>query len=203
MPARSRTRRRAAPEARRAELLDAAEGALREVGLDAVTVADITRRAGVAKGTFYLYFRSKDGMIDALVQRMVEARVEDAELVMARRDLPASERLQALGRSVLEIPHGAGELELVEHFHRPENRAVHDRMDEAMRQRLLPLLASVVADGAAAGEFASMEPRLAAGCVLGSLRAIELAGSDPSLAAAWIDQVHAFVLRGLGSGAAA
>jgi AcrR family transcriptional regulator len=65
---RSRPRKRVIKpaETRRAELLAAATRLFEERGYDAVTVADITDSAGVAKGTFYLYFDSKEGLLDSL-----------------------------------------------------------------------------------------------------------------------------------------
>ena len=68
---------------KRTALLDAAEAVLVEQGLVGATVDQITARAGVAKGTFYLYFRSKDEVVGALQERLwdglVEASVAAAE----------------------------------------------------------------------------------------------------------------------------
>lgn len=61
-----------APEDRRADLLDAGLRVLREKGAEA-TVADVTTAAGVAKGTFYLYFASKDDLVVALRRRLDES----------------------------------------------------------------------------------------------------------------------------------
>lgn len=58
------------PEERNEELLDAAERLFAERGIDATTVEDITRAAGVAKGTFYLYFGSKEHILAALRERL-------------------------------------------------------------------------------------------------------------------------------------
>jgi AcrR family transcriptional regulator len=71
-----RTRVTKAPEDRRRDLLDAGLSVLREKGADA-TVADVTEAAGVAKGTFYLYFASKDDLVAALRHRLDEAFVAD------------------------------------------------------------------------------------------------------------------------------
>ena len=51
---------------RRADLLAAARAVLAEKGLEAATVSEIVARAGVAQGTFYLYFPSKMALIPAL-----------------------------------------------------------------------------------------------------------------------------------------
>ena len=67
---------------KRAALLEAAEAVLVEHGLAGATIDQITSRAGVAKGTFYLYFRSKDEVVRALQQRhwdgLMAAAVEAA-----------------------------------------------------------------------------------------------------------------------------
>ncbi|MFT4044182.1 MAG: TetR/AcrR family transcriptional regulator [Gordonia sp. (in: high G+C Gram-positive bacteria)] len=53
-------------EQRRSELLDAARELFVTKGVAGTSMDDITRRAGVSKGLFYLYFRSKDDLIAAL-----------------------------------------------------------------------------------------------------------------------------------------
>lgn len=61
-----------APDRRRGDLLDAAEAIIVERGLPALTVDEVTSNAGVAKGTFYLYFRSKEEVIAGLQERFVD-----------------------------------------------------------------------------------------------------------------------------------
>jgi len=61
-----------APEQRRGDLLDAAIRVFTDKGIQGATIADITTTAGVAKGTFYLYFDSKDQLVAALKARMVD-----------------------------------------------------------------------------------------------------------------------------------
>jgi AcrR family transcriptional regulator len=55
----------------RANLLAAAEAAFVRAGLEGAKVEDITRRAGLSKGAFYLHFRSKDDAFRQLVEAMV------------------------------------------------------------------------------------------------------------------------------------
>lgn len=61
---------------RRAQLLDAAERLFGEQGVAATTVSDITGAAGVAKGTFYLYFDSKEHLLGTLKERFIEGMVD-------------------------------------------------------------------------------------------------------------------------------
>src|SRR2546423_3519541 len=60
------------PEDRRQEILDAAVQVFSEKGVSKSTVADIAATAGVAKGTVYLYFGSKEQLLGALRDRFVD-----------------------------------------------------------------------------------------------------------------------------------
>jgi AcrR family transcriptional regulator len=55
---------------RRGAILAAARGVLAEKGLEAAKISDIVARAGVAQGTFYLYFPSKLSLVLALAEDM-------------------------------------------------------------------------------------------------------------------------------------
>jgi AcrR family transcriptional regulator len=64
------------PEERREEILDAAVRVFVDKGVVDATVADITAAAGVAKGTFYLYFESKEHLLGALKDRLTDEMME-------------------------------------------------------------------------------------------------------------------------------
>lgn len=71
------------PEIRRDQLLDAAERLFVHRGYAETTVAEIAEEAGVAKGTFYLYFPSKDHCVVALKKRLADELVERFLAVLA------------------------------------------------------------------------------------------------------------------------
>jgi AcrR family transcriptional regulator len=54
-------------QTKREAIMDAATEVFAANGLDGANVEDIARRAGVAKGTIYLYFKSKDEILDAIL----------------------------------------------------------------------------------------------------------------------------------------
>ena len=65
---------RGAPKKTSAEAIVAAAGSLFAArGVPATSVADIARRCGVAKGTFYRYFPTKEALVDALFLPEAEA----------------------------------------------------------------------------------------------------------------------------------
>ena len=82
---------------RRQELVEAAVAVFSAKGVSAASVDDIVRAAGVAKGTFYLYFATKDDAVNAVAAAMVEgvaARIEAAATDASRSPV---ERLLAFG----------------------------------------------------------------------------------------------------------
>jgi AcrR family transcriptional regulator len=58
------------------EILDAALACFAEKGFAACRMDDIAKRAGISKGTIYLYFESKEAVFKALAQRAIGMRIE-------------------------------------------------------------------------------------------------------------------------------
>jgi AcrR family transcriptional regulator len=67
------------PEARPEELLDAALAVFGERGFRQTTLEEVAARAGVSKGTVYLYFDSKDDLFRAVVEKQIVSLIESAE----------------------------------------------------------------------------------------------------------------------------
>ena len=72
------------PEDRRQEILDAAVKVFKDKGVPKATVADIADAAGVAKGTVYLYFGSKEHLLAALRDRHVDALLAHVSDLLTR-----------------------------------------------------------------------------------------------------------------------
>jgi AcrR family transcriptional regulator len=190
--------RRTRPDSRRQELVDAALVAFAARGVVAASVDDIVKAAGVAKGTFYLYFSTKDDAVTAVAERVVMGVGERIEALANAPDLSPVDRLLAIGQTMQEVGRQPHERDLVEMFHRPENRAVHDRISEHIVARLTPSLTTIIADGVAARLFDAPDPRLAAAFVLASFTSLHHVVSDPAQLPAAIAQLDRFILRGLG-----
>lgn len=193
---RSESRRRA----RRDALVDATIAQLRERGLSEASVDDIVRAAGVAKGTFYLYFGTKDDAVNAVAERLVENVGHLVGEALARGDRSPVDRVLSLGRAVSQVGHEPYERDLIEVFHRPENRAVHDRVGEHVMARIGPPLAEVIAEGIAAGQFVAQNPHRAARYVLACFESLHEAIGNPAEVPAAMDELNAFILRALGAG---
>jgi AcrR family transcriptional regulator len=85
-------------ERRRAEIVDAAEAAGREVGLDALTMDDVARRARLSRALLYVYFQDRSDLMFGLAERamgMLHVRFVEA----AERNRTGLEQVTAMGRA--------------------------------------------------------------------------------------------------------
>ncbi|MFN7008533.1 MAG: TetR/AcrR family transcriptional regulator [Allorhizobium sp.] len=71
---------------KRGQILDGAKQVFMKMGFDAASMNDVTREAGVSKGTIYVYFQSKEDLFAALIDR------EKGRFAEALRDILAESR---------------------------------------------------------------------------------------------------------------
>lgn len=81
------------PETRKSELLAAAETLFRENGVDRTAVSDIVKKAGVAQGTFYNYYQSKDEIFAAVLEHVSEHTVMEIQRTAERKDIGVTEKI--------------------------------------------------------------------------------------------------------------
>jgi AcrR family transcriptional regulator len=158
---------RAAPEPRwqrrkqqrPGEILSAALDLFVERGFAATKLEDVAQRAGVTKGTMYLYFDSKEALFKEVVRQTIVPHIADFEQLAASRDDPARDLLAAFARGWMERFYGmpvAGLAKLVisEATNFPElARFYHEEViDRAAR-----VLASVLERGIANGEIRPLD----------------------------------------------
>jgi len=191
-------KRRKDPETRRGDLLAAASKVFASKGVAAAAVSDIVKAAGVAQGTFYLYFDTKNDVVNALAENMAGAMVAAVERAVASTDAGAVEKLRALWNAILDAAGDATARKLAAIYHRPQNRAVHHRMAERFTLRLAPLVEQIVTQGIAERVFTAEDPRVAAWFVLGGLHILEMGFADPAVLPSAIRSAAACALRALG-----
>jgi AcrR family transcriptional regulator len=153
---RNMTRTVKTPEARRAEILDVASSLFRTRGYGATSVEEIVSGVGVAKGTFYYYFRTKEDVLTALARRMADEMAQRSRAVAEDPHLGAIEKLRLIFAEQRRV--GAGGSEVMEGLHRPENRELHDRSNVETVRAFGPILADVIEEGRQAGVFEVDDP---------------------------------------------
>ena len=186
--------------ARRAEIASAASRIFAANGVSNTTVSDIVKAAGIAQGTFYLYFDSKDDVVLAVVHQFADDMLAAIERAVSASGTTAVEKLLCFRNVLISYDEDPGTVDLADFLHHPDNRAVHDRLAEHLTPRLIPLVESVVKQGVDEGVFDVPDTRAAAWFVLGGLQSAELSGTRATEMAAAIEAATKLALRALGYG---
>src|SRR5437879_8304555 len=115
MPAVARRSRKARPRwqrrkaARPAEIVTAALEVFRQRGFAAARLEEVARRAGVTKGTLYLYFKSKEALFKAVVRETIVPVIAQGEALAQSFTGTARELVERLVREYWRL---VGETEL-------------------------------------------------------------------------------------------
>ncbi len=139
------------PEERRAEIVDTADRLFREHGYANCSVEMIIQEIGVAKGTFYYYFKSKPDILKAIVQKTLGRIVDLANEVEQEPSLSALQKMETLLGNSHIGDDGSGEV--AEMLHLPENRELHELTNIQTVLQLSPILARIVQQGISEGVF--------------------------------------------------
>jgi AcrR family transcriptional regulator len=92
----TRIGRRSSAEARRQSILAAALTVFASHGFAAARLEDVAARAGVAKGTLYLYFRDKEALFEALVRSAVSPLLHHMRVVAAAPDIAPLQAIDSI-----------------------------------------------------------------------------------------------------------
>jgi len=167
--ARPKFRRRA--KARPDEVLDAALDLFMEKGFAATRVEDVAQRAGISKGTIYLYFPSKEALMEGLIHRALSPIALKAVNTIEMLNVDPRTILKALGGMVgkqLSDPRVVAIPKLVirESANFPELAAMYRRevIDKAM-----PSLIKLIERQVRSGRFRPVDPELAVRSMIGPI----------------------------------
>jgi len=186
---------------KRERILDAAVRVFAKKGFHATRVSEVAKAAGVADGTIYLYFKSKDELLVSLFEDRVERL-----LTFLQTELPATSGASAKLRRIIELQLGLleGERDLAEVV-----TVILRQSTKLMKEYAAPkftayldAIARVVADGQASGELrGDVSPHLAARAIFGALDGITmtwaLGKADRGGLVRASGQLAELVLRGL------
>jgi len=147
---------------RPAEILDAAFEAFAERGYAATRLEDVAARAGVTKGTIYLYFPTKETLFEAVVRGHSAGLLADGDATVARAEGTSADKLRMLLHFLYaRCVEDRGGREILR-FMVAEGQSFPHLVAEHYRDFVVPLLGMVTSlldQGVAAGQFRADLPR--------------------------------------------
>lgn len=143
------------PEERRRELVSCARQLFYSKGYENTSVSDIVAEAGVAQGTFYYYFESKQAILEATVDQMSEEGMALMRQIVADESLTALEKwnrtLAVTG--TWKVERKAEMLALLRVMFRDENLLLRYKVQEQVVPVLAHEFARIIAQGIDEGLF--------------------------------------------------
>ena len=140
---------------RKNEILDTAERLFAKKGYEAATVNDILEAVKIAKGTFYYHFKSKEDVLDALIERHVNIGVKRANEIIASVLSPLQKLLAIV---MAQKPSSTTQEELISALHEKDNSKMHVKSLTQTVIHLSPCIAQVIKEGIEAGLYKTPFP---------------------------------------------
>lgn len=132
-------------EERRNEILDVAERLFCAKGFDNTSTNDILAEIGIARGTLYYHFKSKEDILDAMIERMTNQLMEQASAIALDESIPVLERLTRTMLS-LNVDNELGDM-VMEQVHRPQNALMHQKLENMLLGKVNRLMTKIAEDG--------------------------------------------------------
>jgi len=152
------------------DILDKSEKLLAKKGYDNTSIADIIKKVGIAKGTFYHYFKSKDELLDAIVDRMLHHIWAQIDVIVDNNDLDAIGKFFGFFGVFRTISEGREKF--LEDIHKEENAHIHLKIEKKMYPEITPKLEKIIRQGIDENVFDTKYPAEAAKIIMVSIAAL-------------------------------
>ncbi len=185
------------------EILAAAREVMERRGVETATMEEIAQVAGVAKGTLYLYFASKEDLIHALMSQVGENIRQDLAAIVEARLTPVEKLLQVvrllldnLERERLLFP--VYMRDLVQWSQ--EGGEIRFPRVKALEEEIVGLITRLFSEGIARGQFMDADPRILTFLLRGLVRAVgyyQMTGRGENLIKEALPVVSTMILSGI------
>jgi AcrR family transcriptional regulator len=163
-------------EERRSEILKTARHLFQTKEYDKTTMQDVMDHLGIAKGTIYHYFKSKEELLEAVIKNIVDETIEQMQLAISEINGNALEKIRVLI--------GTGNIaknnnEVLDHLHQPGNAGMHTRLLAVALIKQAPLYGELIRQGCEEGIFHTDAPLECAEFLLSAIQFLTDSGIYP------------------------
>ena len=153
------------PEERRIELINIAEQLFIKKGYENTAVSDIVKRAKVAQGTFYYYFKTKEEVLDSIIDRYIKTTVEGYEKIANEKGPNAVEKIL----NILQFSSSfrKDRTSLMQYLHEDKNAHLHLKFERKMPVKTAKPLSKIISQGVEEKYFDTKYPQEAAKAFIG------------------------------------
>ena len=191
------------PEERRAEIIAAATECFSDKGYHSTSISNIIARAGIARGTFYLYFQSKHEIFQAILDEFILQLSEQVKTIkLGVEKTPALQMRENVSRVVSVITSRPALSRIIFNEAVGLDEATQERL-KLFYKRLLDIIQSSIRRGVSFGIVRDVDERVASCVILGSIREVvvqnSVFGNTHIGRKAMVDGLLDIVVGGLGA----
>lgn len=129
------------------ELLKIAYKMFLSKGYENTSIDEIIEEAKIAKGTYYYHFKSKEQMLEEVIQMMIdEYEMKAKEILNSDLDLP--EKMIGI---ITSFRPNNDEFQIVDTLNRQDNLIMHNKINRQVIERVVPMLSKIVEEGVQLG----------------------------------------------------
>lgn len=141
------------PVERRDDIMNASQKLFQEKGFNETRVDEIVNALNLSKGIFYYYFKSKEEILDAIIERYFDEVIREVQPIIDSRSVPWLKRMEQASFKELEI-----NFRMLPGIHKIKNIDIHARMNSKLVERYAPVLATLLEEGIAEKSIETDDP---------------------------------------------
>lgn len=129
------------------KILDAMQRLMERTNAQAISVSDIAKEAGIGKGSIYYYFKSKEDILEAVIERSYSDAIEKSKNLLETRDMDALTKMEVIFRTCRDSSLELLRQEANNFFELQQSALLHQQYIRIMIRNLRPILADAIRQG--------------------------------------------------------
>jgi AcrR family transcriptional regulator len=155
------------PQIRINEILDAAEPLFYAKGYNETAINEIAKKVGVVEGTLYYYFKSKEEILEALVNRHIAAFISEIEPVVYSNDIIPPIKFNLLIQAMFRtVQHHEGRV-LFGYLYNDKTLHLMEKISRQGKLIVIPLIRRIIEEGVQHNFFHVSHPQAVLNIILG------------------------------------
>lgn len=150
---------------KREQILDTSLSLFLEKGFDKTSINDILDASGIARGTLYYHFISKEAIMDAIIERSGTAILAGIKDILEDSELSSYAKLFTMFQR-MNMRRLSGGAQMLDYLNRPQNALFHEKSNRLIIEKISPLLSDIIRQGIEEGVFQTPFPDYCAEMVL-------------------------------------
>lgn len=156
------------------QIFDAMEQLLLTVPSGEISVDAIAKQAGIGKGSIYYYFKNKDEILSAVIEKSYRRAIREYFNSISTKkkginDMPALEKIKRLFQNLIKEDFQNNEQNLIVTLHLTEDLTLHNKMKYIAVQEIAPILTDLLKQGVAEGSVETDTPEESAEMIVAVL----------------------------------